>query len=69
MIWEFGIDFPLCPFFAMAETARRAIDDAVSKPETMNLQSETDSFTLHKGKRLVGSPSPNSTPTGYIYTC
>lgn len=42
MIWEFGIDIPLGPFFARADTARRAIDDAVSKPEIINLNSQAN---------------------------
>jgi len=30
--WELGMDDPSGPFFAMAEMASKAMDDAVSKP-------------------------------------
>jgi hypothetical protein len=37
-ICELGMELPVEPFFARAETASRAIEDAVSNPNTMVIE-------------------------------
>lgn len=57
-----GIRFPLGPLFANADTAKSAIEDAVSNPRRIYIyQSNYMSFL-----RMNYLPSPNNTPTGYI---
>jgi hypothetical protein len=53
---------PLASRFPKAAMASSAIEDAVSKPEWV--ESETDI----PAARLQVRPKPNNTPTGYIYS-
>lgn len=62
MTSEGGMRVLSAPFFANAEMASRAIDDAVSNPVYQGYQVSTSSSVTTQD-----SPKPNNTPTGYIY--
>jgi hypothetical protein len=50
--WELGMEDPSGPFFAMAEIASKAIDDAVSKPGK-NVLAKYHSFFLEESLHLI----------------
>lgn len=52
---------PSDPFLARADTAIRAIEDAVSNPNNCSLKEYAVCLTIIL-------PNPKSTPTGYIYS-